>query len=159
MLKYAETRVVFREVPDEVTLAVNITGCPVRCTGCHSPHLAEDEGEPLDAAALTALADKAEGVTCVALMGGDAEPESVLALAKELKRSRPWLRTCWYSGREINGDIQRLAPFDYIKTGPYVESLGPLDSPATNQRFFKIVKESEGKVTLKDITYRFRTGE
>ncbi len=47
MLKFYNYDVVCQEIPDEVTLAVNITGCPNRCEGCHSPWLWEDGGEVL----------------------------------------------------------------------------------------------------------------
>jgi anaerobic ribonucleoside-triphosphate reductase activating protein len=47
MLKHCETDIVFREFPDEVTLAVNISNCPHRCKGCHSPHLQTDCGTEL----------------------------------------------------------------------------------------------------------------
>ena len=36
--------VVFQEIPGEVTLALNLSGCPNRCAGCHSPHLWEEVG-------------------------------------------------------------------------------------------------------------------
>ena len=39
MLKYAGYDIVFQEIPDEVTLALNLSGCPNGCPGCHSPHL------------------------------------------------------------------------------------------------------------------------
>ena len=39
MLKYANFDVVFQEVPDEVTLAINITNCPNQCPGCHSKNI------------------------------------------------------------------------------------------------------------------------
>ena len=39
MLKYVNTAVVFQEIPDEVTLAINISGCPCRCPGCHSHNI------------------------------------------------------------------------------------------------------------------------
>ena len=39
MLKYVNTDIVFQEIPDEVTLAVNISNCPCRCPGCHSQYL------------------------------------------------------------------------------------------------------------------------
>ena len=55
MIRYYNFDIVFAEIPDEVTLAINITGCPYRCEGCHSPHLREDRGERLDADALAAL--------------------------------------------------------------------------------------------------------
>ena len=44
MLKYVNTDIVFQEIPDEVTLAVNISNCPCRCPGCHSEYLWEDVG-------------------------------------------------------------------------------------------------------------------
>ena len=47
MLKYTNTDIVFQEIPDEVTLAVNLSGCPCHCPGCHSQYLWGDEGEPL----------------------------------------------------------------------------------------------------------------
>ncbi len=73
MLKFWNYDIVFAEVPDHTTLAVNLTGCPLRCPGCHSPHLREDVGDPLDHDALAALlARYGSRVTCVALMGGDA---------------------------------------------------------------------------------------
>ena len=47
MLKYVNTGVVFQEIPDEVTLAVNIANCPCHCPGCHSKYLWENIGKPL----------------------------------------------------------------------------------------------------------------
>ena len=55
MLKYVDTKVVFQEVPDEITLAINISNCPCHCINCHSSYLAEDIGEPLDLQHLTNL--------------------------------------------------------------------------------------------------------
>ena len=66
MVKYHNFDVVFAEIPDEVTLAINLTNCPNRCPGCHSPHLRADGGEPLDDGGLLALLGKyARSVTCV----------------------------------------------------------------------------------------------
>ena len=44
MLKYYNAMVVFEEIPDEITLAINITNCPCHCVGCHSKFLWEDVG-------------------------------------------------------------------------------------------------------------------
>lgn len=48
MVRFYNFDIVFAEIPDEVTLAINITGCPYRCPGCHSPHLQTDCGDMLD---------------------------------------------------------------------------------------------------------------
>ena len=55
MLRLASFDVVFQEIPGEVTLALNLSGCPNRCAGCHSPHLWEEVGEPLDDNLLNSL--------------------------------------------------------------------------------------------------------
>jgi anaerobic ribonucleoside-triphosphate reductase activating protein len=47
MLKYLYKSVVFQEVPGETSLALAISGCQVRCVGCHSRELWEDKGIPL----------------------------------------------------------------------------------------------------------------
>ena len=46
-MKYVDTKVVFAEIPDEITLAISISGCPCHCPGCHSSYLAEDIGKVL----------------------------------------------------------------------------------------------------------------
>ena len=82
MLKYVNTGVVFQEIPDEVTLSINISNCPCHCPGCHSRYLWQDIGEPLTAITLAKLIhDYGTEITCVCFMGGDAEPEYVNTLA------------------------------------------------------------------------------
>lgn len=44
MTKYVDYDIVFQEVPGEVSLALNISNCPFKCEGCHSPHLRENIG-------------------------------------------------------------------------------------------------------------------
>lgn len=150
MLKYVDTKVVFQEVPDEITLAINISNCPCHCEGCHSPYLAEDIGEPLDLQHLTNLIDSNKGITCVCIMGGDANPSEVDDIAQDIKEYYPELKVGWYSGRqELSEDIE-LGNFDVIKLGPYKEEFGPLNSRTTNQRFYKV---NDGE--LVDITNKF----
>lgn len=150
MLKYVDTKVVFAEIPDEITLAINISGCPCNCKGCHSSYLAKDIGEPLDLQHLTNLIDSNKGISCVCIMGGDANPSEVDDIAQDIKEYYPELKVGWYSGRqELSKDIE-LGNFDYIKLGPYIEEFGPLNSKTTNQRFYKV---SNGE--LVDITSKF----
>lgn len=157
MLKYVDAKVVFAEVPDEVTLAVNISNCPCHCKGCHSSYLAEDIGTPLDEDSLVELLLNNKGITCIAFMGGDSDPEYINWLAsimRDMNDSEPgnWadVKIAWYSGRqELSKDVN-LENFDYIKLGPYMEEFGPLNSRTTNQRFYKV----SGK-ELVDITNKF----
>lgn len=148
-MKYVDTKVVMQEVPDEITLAINISNCPCHCKSCHSSYLAQDIGEDLSIERLTQLGTEAEGITCIAFMGGDADPKRVNRLAKWVKEELD-LKVCWYSGRDTISDEINLENFDYIKVGRYDEFLGPLNSITTNQRLYKVI---DGR--LFDITNRF----
>ena len=122
-MKYVNTGVVFQEIPDEVTLSINISNCPCHCLGCHSQYLWEDIGEPLNAMSLDVmLKDYGQDITCVAFMGGDATPEKVDSLAGWMRSAYPELKTAWYSGRAVLSDKIHLRNFDYIKLGPYIEA-------------------------------------
>jgi len=146
MLKVASFDIVFQEIPGEVTLALNLSGCPCHCPGCHSQHLWEDIGEELNEDLLTDLMNRYKGlITCVAFMGGDREPEEVLRLAEYVKG----LKTAWYSGRPAHPDSFEfsLATLDYVKFGPYIEDLGGLKSEKTNQRLYKRVGDGWEDIT------------
>lgn len=151
MLKYVDAKVVFAEVPDEVTLAINISNCPCQCKGCHSSYLAQDIGKPLNKVSLRELIEDNKGVSCVSFMGGDSDAIHLVALASWVK-THTNLKVAWYSGRQELADIvaKQLQWFDFIKLGPYKEEFGPLNSRATNQRFYKV----NGK-ELVDITSKF----
>ena len=82
MLKYTTNQVTFSEVPDEITLCINISNCPHHCPGCHSPELWGNIGEPLTEAVIEDLLTSNRGITCVCFMGGDAEPLEVNKLSK-----------------------------------------------------------------------------
>ncbi|MCR4829085.1 MAG: anaerobic ribonucleoside-triphosphate reductase activating protein [Bacteroidales bacterium] len=151
MLHYVTTDIVFQEIPDEVTLAVNLSGCPCRCPGCHSKYLWSQCGQPLDEAETDKLIEShADAITCVAFMGGDAEPEAVDRLAAHVQQRFPQLRTAWYSGRSLLSPNVALNHFNYIKLGPYLAHLGGLRSQHTNQRMYQIVGQQ-----LHNITSRF----
>ena len=151
MLKYVDAKVVFAEVPNEITLAINISGCPCNCRGCHSSYLAQDIGEPLDLQHLTNLIDSNKGITCVCIMGGDANPSEVDDIAQDIKEYYPELKVGWYSGRqELSKDIN-LENFDYVKLGPYMKDRGPINCKTTNQKFL----EKRGDSWI-DVTYKFQ---
>jgi anaerobic ribonucleoside-triphosphate reductase activating protein len=154
-LKYVNTGVVFQEIPDEVTLSINISNCPCHCLGCHSQYLWEDIGEPLNAMSLDVmLKDYGQDITCVAFMGGDATPEKVDSLAGWMRSAYPELKTAWYSGRAVLSDKIHLRNFDYIKLGPYIEAKGPLNKSTTNQILYRVNPKADNGIG-ENITNKF----
>lgn len=159
MLKYVDTAITFAEVPDEISLCINISNCPNKCPGCHSPYLQEDTGKILTTRELYDLISRNQGITCLCFMGGDSSPEWVNFLAEWVKDTFPELLVAWYSGnKELHEDID-LANFDFVKLGPYLEEKGPLNKRTTNQQFFRIVplrdKDGHQLYGLENVTYLF----
>ena len=154
MLKYVDSKVTFTEIPDEITLCINISNCPCHCEECHSSYLAEDIGKSLNLEALTNLIDSNNGISCVCIMGGDANPSEVDDIAQDIKEYYTELKVAWYSGRqELSKEIE-LENFNYIKLGPYIKDKGPLNCRTTNQVMLEI-DVIQGKVFKKDITAKF----
>ena len=151
MIKYVPqaTSVVLEEIPGKVSLAIDVTNCPMRCPGCHSPFLQTDTGEELTTEVIDALIADNFGVNCYLFFGEGQDDDAFLDLAWYIRDNYPDLDLALYSGRpEVPGTYWRV--FHYIKTGPYIEKLGPLNSPSTNQRLYKV----EGRSRI-DITSRF----
>ena len=146
MLKCYSYDIVCQEIPDEISLAVNISCGPNRGSGCHSPCLWSDEGELMTEDMLSALIGRyAAAITCLCFMGGDADPTEIQRLAIWVKINFPGLKTAWYSGREQLPDGFDITVMDFIKIGPYIESLGGLNSPATNQVLYRILPDGTKK--------------
>ena len=154
-MKYVDAKVVFAEIPDEVTLAINISGCPIRCPDCHSKYLWEDVGESLDRDSLYNLIEKNKGITCLAFMGGDANIAYLQTLIYWVKTRHPELKVAWYSGREEPLKRSDVKYLDYIKMGPFIKERGPLNDRNTNQRLYKVHHLDEGKIRIEDITSKF----
>jgi anaerobic ribonucleoside-triphosphate reductase activating protein len=136
MIKYLNTQIVFKEIPNEISLAINITNCPNNCIGCHSPILKQDIGTELNSETLQTLIEKNAGITCVLFMGGDADRLGLVKLAKFIKRNYN-LKVGYYSGLDHFTQLD-LQYFDYVKLGPYKQDRGGLDSIYTNQILYKI---------------------
>ena len=144
MIKFYNTQIVFQEVPDEVTLAINLTNCPYRCHGCHSPYLRQDIGTPLTQEILESMIVNYRGITCVCFMGlSNLEPDyDELKKLREVVSKKYELKTAWYTGQNADEifayNLADWKNWDYIKFGPYVEALGGLDKKSSNQKLIKI---------------------
>ena len=151
-LKYLGYSIVFQEVPDEVTLAINISGCPHRCEGCHSQYLWEYEGNYISDDLIELIEKYKELITCVCFMGGDQNPTELINLLDKIHRHE--LKTALYTGEDSLQCIafRVLCNLDYCKIGHYDKNLGGLNNKNTNQKMFKWDwRESKWN----DITYKF----
>lgn len=151
-LKYLGYSIVFQEIPNEVTLAINISGCPHRCEGCHSKYLWEYKGNYiLDD--LVNLIEKYKGlITCVCFMGGDQNQMELMQLAHIVDYYG--LNVALYSGLPSRLELYNVAQcFDYVKVGAYDDHLGGLNSKTTNQRMYKHINKPSN--IWEDITYKF----
>ena len=159
MVKYHDAMVVFEEIPNEITLAINITNCPCKCPGCHSKFLWNDIGTELTMEELEKLLNENDGVTCVCFMGGDATPQEICDLAEKTKKAHEKLKVGWYSGRDEYYKNINFSWFDYIKIGHYDDELGALNKTTTNQRLYKLTHTNLGggtkEIEFKDITSMF----
>lgn len=151
-MKYVNECVVFQEIPDEISLAINISNCPCRCPGCHSKYLWNDIGNELTHSELDEMLSKYLGeITCVVFMGGDAYINDINDLAMYMRNIYPSIKIGWYSGRTVISNLLNKELFNYIKIGPYIKHLGPLNKKTTNQRIYRKRSNSEWE----DITYKF----
>ena len=180
MLKFVNTQVTFAEIPDHITLCINLSNCPCHCSGCHSSYLAEDIGKVLTFSRIESLLDKNKGITAVCFMGGDNDPKLVNHYAKLIKESKVEhvievncdygkllmtnyidspIKIGWYSGRQELAKEIDINNFDFIKIGPYLKECGPLNCRTTNQRFYEVIHTSTNDSELHDITYKFWKNE
>lgn len=151
MLKYINSQVVFREFPDEITLAFNISGCKIHCKDCHSKFLWENVGNDLTLENIDKeLSNINSAITCLGFMG-DPDREALNKLVKQVK-SKYNYKIGLYSGYNDFNNLD-VNLYDYIKLGNFIKEKGGLDNLNTNQRMYKI-----GHTTfpsLIDITYKF----
>lgn len=170
MLKYTDCEVVFSEIPDEITLAINISNCQNNCIGCHSPYLKQNIGKELTTNELDNLIKKNDGISCVCFMGEGKDELALQNLISFTKQNYPELKIGLYSGREEVVEDFYWQTLDYLKIGPYMAEFGPLNEETTNQRLYgrnenfvtcvysPLTGETRHREGWKDITSKFWKG-
>lgn len=146
MVKYAEYSVVFREIPDKVTLAIDISNCPNHCIGCHSPELRGNIGVELTEGELDRIIGENKGVNCVCFMGEGIDIDGISKLVSHVKCKHSLL-TGLYTGKDEFDESIFNGKLDYLKVGHYDEKYGPLDKETTNQRMYKLVNGVREDIT------------
>lgn len=153
MIKYIYSEITFAEIPTEISLSISLSNCDGLCEGCHSAELRRDVGFPLKDHIVQMIKDSI-GISCVCFLGESGKTPNAKEELKEIillvRKEFPHLKIGLYSGRtELDESLIPL--LDYYKIGPYIASLGPLNSKTTNQRLYKIQNTTE----LIDITNLF----
>ena len=152
-LKYNGYSIVMQEVPNEVSLAINISGCPHRCEGCHSEYLWRYEGDYISDDLETIIQKYKDLITCVCFMGGDQNPYELSDLLNKVHGYG--LKTALYTGEDSlqHIAIRILSNLDYCKIGHYNKTLGGLNNKNTNQKMLLWNKQEK---KWEDITYLFQ---
>jgi len=136
-MNFSFPQVVMQEIPGEISLALSISGCPLKCPGCHSPFTWNSSyGACLDEKTLEGFLDRYEGmITCVLFYGGEWEKETLKQHLTTIRKRG--VLTALYTGLNVvEDDIAAL--LDFVKLGPWIQSRGGLDSPNTNQRLIDL---------------------
>lgn len=150
------------EIPNEISLCLNISGCPCKCEGCSEPYLQEDVGDFLSSNFIEELLNKYKNynLTCICFMGGDKDHKLLTALVQFLS-TRFNLKIAFYSGLDYI-DLDLVPYLSYYKIGRFIlpkgepkdwhkKQCGPINFPWSNQRLFKIENNK-----LIDITKDFQ---
>lgn len=130
------TNVVLQEVPNEISLAFSISGCSLKCDGCHSSFLWKERGTMLTNDLFIEFLNKYKNtVSTILFMGG--EWKAVDLLNKLEIAINMQFKTALYTGLDTD-EIIELIPnilnkLDFLKTGRYNKELGGLNSDKTNQ--------------------------
>lgn len=153
-MKYLYCKEVFSEVPGEITLALSISNCQIKCKGCNQKELWEDIGSILDSSVLKTLLRRHRGITCVLFMGsGNKEYQVLNSLAMEAHKNG--LKVAVYLGEDNIPEELDKNYFDYIKIGHWDASKGGLDSPTTNQKMYFLEHQGEGTYWETCINHKF----
>jgi len=140
-MHFSDIQIVLQEVPGEVSICFTITGCDLRCDGCHSPFIwKKKSGTELTKEKYLEVLNLYKGfASCVLFMGGEWHGEELihnLETAKLMGYS-----TCLYTGLE-EVDPLIYSQLTWLKTGSWKKDLGGLENELTNQ-VFKEVKNNK----------------
>lgn len=155
MLRYLNTQVYTSEIPDELSLGFSILGCNIHCPNCHSQHVWDinsiGQGKELTHEELDKCIEAQKLVSCILFFGGEWDLEYLKNIIKYIQNKYDY-KIALYSGHDFDffSKNEILELLNYIKVGPYIESLGGLSNPKTNQRLYY-----NDNGIYKDITYKF----
>ena len=137
-LFFSNPQIVLQEVPDELSLAISISGCNLKCNGCHSSETWDRSyGSELTDTVLRNLLVKHKHISCLLIYDGMHDVDRLVELLLIAKSFN--LKTAMYTGLDaLEPELVNL--LDYYKLGKYDKHLGGLSSITTNQRLYKVTQ-------------------
>lgn len=138
------TGITWNEVPEKMAYYLELGECYQNCPNCHSPHLRCKLDKYTQLEEVLSKAGQAidDGANAIVVMGGTTSralnKSELIELLQGLSHIAP---TCLYSGSrdaEADKEVAIDGGCTWVKTGPYLEALGGLESTRTNQRFYKL---------------------
>lgn len=133
-MRYLNYKISLNEIPGKIACCINMTGCPLKCKGCHSPEMQDGSmGIKLTDDLFFELHKKyGSNLDVVCFMGGEWNPDLWVFLAS-IKQSYRY-ETALYTGLGLHQVPTYITQnLDYLKVGPYIEKFGGLESEHTNQ--------------------------
>ena len=137
-LFFSNPQIVLQEVPDELSLAISISGCNLACKGCHSSETWDKSyGSELTDTVLRNLLAKHKHISCLLIYDGMHNVDRLIELLLIAKSFN--LKTAMYTGLDVL-EPELVNLLDYYKLGKYDKQLGGLSSATTNQRLYKAIQ-------------------
>lgn len=150
-MKINKIDILIHEIPDEVSLGIYVCGCNIRCAGCHSPQLWDEQtGYEFNIENLKETVNLyKKNISCVLFLGGEWHKDEINLYLDYINSLG--LKTALYTGKEfICGSIKNR--LNYLKTGPYIKELGGIESKTTNQVLVNVL-------TKEILNYKFHKDE
>ena len=136
-MNYYNFQIVLQEVPGEISLCFSISGCSLKCEGCHSSFLWKKEnGTILSKNIYQSYLNQYKNLaSCVLFMGGEWHEKEIVSYLKLANKMN--YKTCLYTGEDAVS-VHIMNELNWIKTGKWKSTLGGLTCSKTNQKFIDI---------------------
>ena len=104
MLRYLDSQIYVKEIPDEISLGISISGCPIHCPECHSKHTWDgNKGAILDIPEFNRIFYPNQRlISCIFFYGGEWDSAWLIPIIQELKLRGFSQKMGLYTGRELS---------------------------------------------------------
>lgn len=138
-MKISSIETTFLDYPKHTAMIVFMTGCVHNCRNCHNPQLQDPKfGSDITLDEIVVEYKKRPLCKAIVFSGGDPlfQKESLIEYCKELSKIA---KIGVYTGYSVSAVPEELLKYiSFLKTEPYIEELGGLESPKTNQKCWDV---------------------